>query len=248
MPATETAVTQPNNPYQPQPSYPPQQYGQPQNGQQYGQPQNGQQYGQPQYGQQPYGQQQYGQQYGQPQNSQPAWEQQYDPAQYEQAQYGQAQYGQPQQQYGYPPAPYGATSSMQLASWGIRVGAYLLDFALTFVGYLVIGALAFGAASMGSRGLILGVSVIGYAAMVAFTIWNMCYRMGTTGQSLGKKWVGIKIVGIETGAPIGFGSAFVRQLCHILDGFFFIGYLFPLWDERKQTFADKICNTLSVRV
>jgi uncharacterized RDD family membrane protein YckC len=202
------------------------------------------------YQQQPYPPQQYGQQqpYGQQPYGQPQYDQQGYGQQYGQPQYGQQAYGQPQQFGGYPPAPYGGpAASMELASWGIRVGAYLLDFALIMVGYFIIGGLAFAAASMRSNALVGIIVAVGYAVVVAFAIWNMCYRMGTTGQSLGKKWVGIKIVGIDTGQPIGFGSAFVRQLCHILDGFFFIGYLFPLWDERKQTFADKICNTLSVR-
>ncbi len=55
-----------------QPEQPPQQYGQPPEGQ----PQWGQQPAQ-QYGQQPGGQPQWGQQYGQPPEGQPQWGQQY---------------------------------------------------------------------------------------------------------------------------------------------------------------------------
>jgi RDD family len=35
--------------------------------------------------------------------------------------------------------------------------------------------------------------------------------------------------------------AFVRDICHALDTLtFYIGWLFPLWDPKRQTFADKI--------
>ena len=39
--------------------------------------------------------------------------------------------------------------------------------------------------------------------------------------------------------------AFVRDLAHIVDSVIcYIGYLFPLWDARRQTFADKIMSTV----
>jgi len=34
---------------------------------------------------------------------------------------------------------------------------------------------------------------------------------------------------------------------HIVDGLsLFIGYLWPLWDKKRQTFADKIMSTVVV--
>jgi hypothetical protein len=39
----------------------------------------------------------------------------------------------------------------------------------------------------------------------------------------------------------------VRQLAHIIDGAIcYIGYLFPLWDAKRQTIADKIMGTICV--
>ena len=56
--------------------------------------------------------------------------------------------------------------------------------------------------------------------------------------------MGIKLVKAETGQPIGAGMAFVRQIAHILDGIpCYIGYLWPLWDDKRQTFADKVIGT-----
>ena len=49
-----------------------------------------------------------------------------------------------------------------------------------------------------------------------------------------------------TDAPIGPMNAFVRDLVHILDGMAYVGYLWPLWDDRRQTFADKIVRTVVI--
>jgi uncharacterized RDD family membrane protein YckC len=41
---------------------------------------------------------------------------------------------------------------------------------------------------------------------------------------------------------------FVRGLAHIVDSIpCDLGYLWPLWDSKRQTFADKICGTIVVQ-
>ena len=75
------------------------------------------------------------------------------------------------------------------------------------------------------------------------------YLNGETGQSFGKKAVGLKLVGEQTGQVIGGGSGILRVLCHIVDSVIcYIGYLFPLWDAKKQTIADKIMKTVVITV
>ena len=67
---------------------------------------------------------------------------------------------------------------------------------------------------------------------------------GRTGQSLGKRVLKIRLVAEATGQPIGPLNAFVRDLLHILDGIAYVGYLWPLWDDKRQTFADKLMKTV----
>lgn len=187
--------------------------------------------------QQPYGQQPYGQPgYGPPSGPQPM-----------------PPYGQP----GYAPMmmhPFG-----QPAEWGTRVLGYLIDgvapvvafYVLYFVGFLIGGSMAASgdqdAATAGA--LVAGVvALVGGLCLAGFNIWNMCYRRGTTGQTLGQKVVKIRTVGEENGRPLGFGKAFLRQLCHIVDSLpCNIGFLAPLWDEKNQTWADKIMRSVVVR-
>ena len=46
---------------------------------------------------------------------------------------------------------------------------------------------------------------------------------------------------------MGAGLCFVRQLAHFVDSLVcYLGWLWPLWDRRNQTFADKIMNTVVI--
>lgn len=96
---------------------------------------------------------------------------------------------------------------------------------------------------------VLGVTVwtLSLLLALAFSVWNIGYRQGTTGCSLGKQAVKIRLVNENTGRPIGFRAAVLRQLAHVADALFcFVGYLFPLWDAKKQTLADKIVKSVCV--
>jgi uncharacterized RDD family membrane protein YckC len=86
---------------------------------------------------------------------------------------------------------------------------------------------------------------IAWILSIVYIIWNYGYRQGTTGSSIGKSIMKFKVVSEKTGQPIGFGMSIVRQLAHIIDGAIcYIGYLFPLWDAKRQTIADKIMSTI----
>jgi uncharacterized RDD family membrane protein YckC len=138
----------------------------------------------------------------------------------------------------YPSAPYpgGAIpTASQYASWIQRVGAYLIDVAPIIVLDLVLGRIS----------VLLGLLV--WLAGIAWTAYNRWYQAGTTGQSLGKKVLNLRLVSEETGQPIGTLMAFVRDICHIIDSAIcLVGYLFPLWDSKRQTIADKIVKTVVI--
>jgi uncharacterized RDD family membrane protein YckC len=151
---------------------------------------------------------------------------------------------------GYPPAPggYGApgpvgyggnyASPGNYASWLQRVGAYLIDQVPVAVLY-IIGLVTHSTAALFVF-IILAIAVTGY---------NRWYQAGKTGQSWGKRALGITLLSETTGQPIGGGMAFVRDICHFVDGVIcYVGYLFPLWDAKRQTLADKIVRTVVVPV
>jgi uncharacterized RDD family membrane protein YckC len=123
-----------------------------------------------------------------------------------------------------------------LASWGQRVVARLVDYAILFAIILV-------PLVTGSTGVLL------LAVLVYIAVWLwMRYREGTTGQTPGKRFARIKVLREIDGDVIGFGFAILREILHsAIDGALCgLGYLWPLWDAKRQTFADKILATVVV--
>lgn len=97
-------------------------------------------------------------------------------------------------------------------------------------------------------GMILIVILFAVVGLVGFQVWNHVVRLGRTGQSLGKQAVGIKVVGGSDGQPIGGGRALGRALFagFISGSFCYLGYLWALWDPKKQTWHDKIVDSVVV--
>jgi uncharacterized RDD family membrane protein YckC len=160
--------------------------------------------------------------------------------------------------------PSGALPKEAYIPWLTRVLAWIIDFIpvaiLEGIGYgLLLGTretacitdnseynlgefCATGASTLGQVSFI-----ITWLLSIAYLVWNYGYRQGTTGSSIGKSIMKFKVVSEKTWQPIGFGMSIVRQLAHIIDGAIcYIGYLFPLWDAKRQTIADKIMTTVCV--
>jgi uncharacterized RDD family membrane protein YckC len=157
------------------------------------------------------------------------------------------QYGAPPPQWGGPPPQFAGSGGYQmpagpqgpggapLAAWGWRVLGYLVDFVIILVPSVILGV------ATGSRIVYDIVALIG-----GLTIG---YLNGSQGQSPGKRVVGIKVVREADGQLIGGGMGIVRLITHILDSIAcFIGWFWPLWDAKRQTFADKIIGTVVIKL
>ena len=89
--------------------------------------------------------------------------------------------------------------------------------------------------------------VIGMVGLL-FVIVIYLRALGRSGQTWGRRITGIHVVRNRTGEPIGFGRALGRQLF----GFTIsrvalaLGYLWMLWDEERQTWHDKLADTVVV--
>jgi uncharacterized RDD family membrane protein YckC len=183
-------------------------------------------------------------------------------------------YGQPSPyaapgQPGSPANPYAAPATDKptfgfggYAGWFTRVGAYLIDAILgslaafpLWIGYVMLFSDATTTTDasgvkhlhMHPTGTTTALIWLGILTSLAFNIWNSYLRQGRTGASIGKSVLAIRLVNSDL-QPIGPGWAFLRQLLHILDSLpCGIGYLWPIWDSRKQTFADKVMNTFVIQ-
>ncbi len=189
--------------------------------------------------------------YGQPQQ-QPGYPQ--VPQQGQQPGYGypQAPPAQPYGAYpqqGIPPmgAP-GMGGMPPLANWGQRVGAYLLDLLIMLGPFYALMGLVAAVGDSEDPGALGVLPILGFIYLV-FMLFFQVHKEGKTGQTIGKKVLGISLHREADGSTLGFGMAFVRKLAHFLDSAAcYLGWLWPLWDEKNQTFADKVCSTVVIKV
>ena len=135
-----------------------------------------------------------------------------------------------------PPPSYGAPQfsapvGRDYAGWWSRFFAVILDILIVSIPAGIVDA-------------IIGVQLFGFLAPIAYSV----YFIGSSGQTLGKKALNIRVVRDGSPAPIGYGLATGRYFAAILSGIpLGLGYLWPLWDSKNQTFHDKICSTVAVR-
>lgn len=131
------------------------------------------------------------------------------------------------------PEPGGRTGPR--AEFGTRLAAALIDGAILFAASLVL-VLALKDAG----------SALGFVAGLAYSVY---FEGSPSGQTVGKRQMRIRIVDFEAGGPIGYGRAAVRYVCKLLSALpCGLGYWWMLWDPQKQTWHDKLSNSVVVPV
>ncbi|MBV8386499.1 MAG: RDD family protein [Acidimicrobiia bacterium] len=134
------------------------------------------------------------------------------------------------------PPPEGRGPSGPRASFGLRLGAALIDgIILNVVGFVVQSLLG---------------QYLGYVLTLAVNFGYFGYfEGGPAGQTIGKLALGIRTVRQDTGGPLGWGTALLRNLCRIISALpCLLGYFWMLWDPEKMTWHDKLSQTVVVPV
>jgi uncharacterized RDD family membrane protein YckC len=148
----------------------------------------------------------------------------------------------------------------QLASWGSRVGATLLDWLILLIPVtLLIVLVVVVALSSDVGGIVTAIlSSLLYLVAVLFYAPLLMGRQGAhNGQTWGKQIVGIRVVR-DSGQQVDIGFAFLREfvvkglLFGFVGSFFFsiptlIDYLWPLWDDQNRALHDMVVSTHVVR-
>ncbi len=117
-------------------------------------------------------------------------------------------------------------------------------FAASFIDGLVLGVV-----SVILRAILGTTGGTGLGVLVGAGYYTWFH--GSTGQTPGDAVLGIRVVDAQErlGRPIGFQRAFVRWLVSIVSGLvLLLGYLWMLWDPRKQTWHDKAAGSLPIKV
>jgi uncharacterized RDD family membrane protein YckC len=203
------------------------------------------------------------------QQGQPAWPGQ--PGSYGQP--GQpGQPGWPGQPGGYNAGPLAAAYSVPKAGFGARLGALFIDalvlavFSIPAYAYLITGPTELtqcrvdesGEIVIGSddpdnavcetpTGATVGISSLLFLGAVAGAVVYVALLEGRSGQTLGARAASIRVVGLYDQQPIGPGRAIGRYFARILSGALCgLGYFWMLWDPQRQTWHDKLTNSIVV--
>jgi uncharacterized RDD family membrane protein YckC len=176
------------------------------------------------------------------------------------------------EQYGYG-QPVGGGARTDYASFGSRLGALIIDaiiVSLFFVPAIVtlvagptelepcrveegeidpfsdepVNAICEGP----TNGTWAAAIALGGIALIGGFLYHTL-MVGKSGQTIGKRVAGVRVIDANNGGVIGNGRAFGRYLFQSLisGNVCFLGYLWMLWDERKQTWHDKVVNSIVVR-
>ena len=126
-----------------------------------------------------------------------------------------------------------------LADWGPRALGFLIDIALIFAAEIIFFILA-----LIIKPLIFLVGLVGLGGWVF-----MAWQIGEFGQTPGMRVVGLRCINNQSGQLLGFGMGVVRGLACIVNSIIcYVGWFFPLWDNERQTVADKIMSTYVITV
>ena len=119
------------------------------------------------------------------------------------------------------------------ASFGLRLVAAIIDGVVLGIVNVILQSIL-GTPGRGLS-LLVGLAYVGYL------------EGSPSGQTVGKKLMNIRVIDFATGGPIGVGRALLRYVGKIVSAIpCLLGYFWMLWDPQKQTWHDKMANSVVV--
>jgi uncharacterized RDD family membrane protein YckC len=158
------------------------------------------------------------------------------------------------------------TATTPFASWGIRVGGYLID-SVIFLVVLVILIVLFRHTNslevhlMARRGARKRhISALPFViTAVLYVVYSTVLCGSPRGQTVGMRAVGVRAVREGSLEVLGYGRALVRAVVEgvlrllelisvVLGLIWLLDMLFPLWDKKRQTLHDKVAGSVVLRL
>jgi uncharacterized RDD family membrane protein YckC len=165
--------------------------------------------------------------------------------------------------YQYAQPAYGLPLASPYASWGARLGGWLIDAVIFAVINGIIGA-AFRRSNAGAihftmttnNGTVVHHDRFSFLALGIVAVLGIAYSTllcgSARGQTVGMMAVGARAVRADGHAALGYGPALGRAVLELVFRFtvivWIIDMLFPLWDSRNQTLHDKAAGSVVIRV
>lgn len=151
-----------------------------------------------------------------------------------------------------------AAEELELAGWGARAGALVVDNLLLAIPIATAVGLAFAAAAAEAddvgetSSLWLAVVILFAVGLAAPFVYFGVLNGNERGQTLGKRMTSIRVCRAD-GSPVGIWRAVGRYAFTWVVGLFagpfvLIDYLWPLWDAQNQALHDKVVDSIVVCV
>ena len=133
-----------------------------------------------------------------------------------------------------------------------RYGAVVIDSFLVGICTWIVSMVAFIPLALlqFTDNPIAAMILTSVTGLLQLVIWGgyYVYFIGSRGQTPGKMFFKIKIIKEETQNIPGYTTAFIREIIgNMLSAFIFgLGYLWIIWDSKKQGWHDKIAGTVAL--
>lgn len=115
-----------------------------------------------------------------------------------------------------------------------KYASFIDRFAAAFIDCLIIGF---------AGSFISNTTWFSFVLILAYSTW----MEGNYGATVGKMVLKLKVTK-ENGKKITYSDAFLRRLSSYLSGaVLLLGYFNVIWDEKKQSWHDKIAKTIVVK-
>ena len=136
---------------------------------------------------------------------------------------------------------------MEYARAGDRLLAAIIDVVVILVSIGVV-AVAVVVVSFLGDAVAITATVLGVVAYVGIPVYIYVVMTAKTGQTVGKRLLGIKVVDAQGNVP-SIGTVLMREILGKLvsSSFLYVGYLWIIFDSRVQGWHDKIANTFVVK-
>ncbi|KKC03092.1 RDD family protein [Mycobacterium nebraskense] len=126
-----------------------------------------------------------------------------------------------------------------LASWHLRAGSLAVD---VLPATAVVATMALACFTVPPRGVWWWLCIAVIGVVILLVLVNRLLLPTVTGWSVGRALFGIAVARRD-GEPIGPWGLLLRDLAHLLDTVSVVGWLWPLWDSGRRTFADMLLRT-----
>lgn len=124
------------------------------------------------------------------------------------------------------------SNNFEYAGFWIRFVAYLVDA-------ILIGTI--------NSLLLFFIPSLTFLVYLIFPIYFI-YLTGTSGQTIGKKLLDIKVVN-TSGEVIGIPQSIFRYVMYLVSGFILsIGFIMAAFDEKKRALHDRVVKTYVIKV